>query len=102
MFGASYVGGYIIDELSKSDWLKNSTEKWQRYIFNIRKTADKYPQESYVSVDRAIQLVWIFLQLVTEDTVQTFMRLENSAGNIFASSFPWKIENPPSNCRISN
>ena len=59
--GARYMGGYIGDDNSKCDWLRDRTRTWEKNISTIRKTAGKYPQESYAAVVRAIQSKWIFL-----------------------------------------
>ena len=40
--GASYLGGYIGDDESKRDWLKDCMEKWERNICAVTKTAGKY------------------------------------------------------------
>ena len=53
--GARYLGGYIGDDESKTDWLRESTLTWERNINTISKTVGKYPQESYAEVVRAIQ-----------------------------------------------
>ena len=66
--GARYFGGYIGDNESKCDWLRERTMKWGKNINTISETAEKYPQESYAVVVRVIQLEWIFLQRVTWDT----------------------------------
>ena len=58
--GARYLGVYIGDDISKGDWLKDYIDKWERYICAPRKTADKYPQESYAAVDHVVQSEWIF------------------------------------------
>ena len=71
--GARYLGGYTRDDVSKFYWLKNCTEKWERDIRAIRKTANKYSQESYAAVDRVVQPEWIFWQHATKDTGQEFM-----------------------------
>ena len=63
--GARYVGGYIGDDESKYDWLRERTLTWEKNISTISETAGRYPQESYAAVVRAIQLEWIFLQRVT-------------------------------------
>ena len=65
--GARYFGGYIGDDNSKRDWLRESTLTWEKNINTIRKTVGKYPQESYATVVRDIQPEWIFLQCVTWD-----------------------------------
>ena len=41
-----YLGGYIGDEESKSDWLREHTMTWEKNIGTIRETTGKYPQES--------------------------------------------------------
>ena len=53
--GARYLGGYIGDDESKSDWMRERTLTLEKNIITIRETAGKYPQESYVVVARAIQ-----------------------------------------------
>ena len=49
----------------------------------IRKTAGKYPQESYAAVARAIQSEWIFLQLVTKNTVDVLQYVTKNTGDEF-------------------
>ena len=53
--GAPFLGGYIEYEKSKDNWLKKKTEKWERDICEITKTAEKYPQERYALEVRVIQ-----------------------------------------------
>ena len=66
--GARYLGGYIGDDESKRDLLRERTLTWKKNTKNIRKTAGKYTQESYAAVVRAIQSEWIFLQCITWGT----------------------------------
>ena len=73
---ARYIGGYIGDDKSKRDWLRERTLKWEKNINTIGKTVGKYPQESYAAVVRAIQSEWIFLQRVTWDTGNSFAGVE--------------------------
>ena len=73
--GSLYLGGYITDDVSKGDWLKNSTEKWERDICAISKMGDIYHQDSYYAVACAVQSYWIFMKRVTKDTRQVFMGL---------------------------
>ena len=53
--GARYLRGYIRDNKSKRNWLRERTLTWKNNIGMIRKTTGKYPQESYAAVARAIQ-----------------------------------------------
>ena len=53
--GARYLGGYIRDNNSKHDCLRESTLTWENNINTIRKTAGKYPLEGYATVVREIQ-----------------------------------------------
>ena len=53
--GARYLGGYIGDDKSKRDWLRECTLTWEKNINTISKTTGKYTQESYATVVRAIQ-----------------------------------------------
>ena len=52
--GAHYLGGYIGDDESKHDWLKERTLTWEKNINTISEIAGKYPQESYATVVRVI------------------------------------------------
>ena len=83
--GACYLGVYIGDNKSKLEWLKDCTETWERNILTIRKTAGKYPQESYAVVVRVIQLEWIFLQRVKTNTEDAFAGVETM---IWETSLP--------------
>ena len=53
--GARYLGGYIGDDESKRDWLREHTLTWGENINTINKTVGKYPQEIYAAVVCAIQ-----------------------------------------------
>ena len=74
--GARYIDGFIVDDESKFDWLQDCTSKWEKEIHMIIETAGKYPQENYGMVVRVIQLEWIILQRVTENTGYVFARVE--------------------------
>ena len=74
--GACYLGGYIVDNESKRYWLRKRTLMWEKNINTTRKTAGKYPQESYAAVVRAIQSEWIFLLHVTWYTGALFAVVE--------------------------
>ena len=52
--GARYLGGYIGENGSKLDWLRERTRMWEKNISTISKTAGKYTQESYAAVVREI------------------------------------------------
>ena len=53
--GAPYLGGYIRDNKSKRNCLRERTLTWEKNINTIRENVGKYPQESYAAVVRAIQ-----------------------------------------------
>ena len=48
--GACYLGGYIGENESKSDWLIERTLTWEKNISTIRKIMGGFPQDSYVVV----------------------------------------------------
>ena len=50
-----YLGGYIGDNKSKIYWVRERTLTGENNINMIRKTAGKYPQESYDAVVRAMK-----------------------------------------------
>ena len=81
--GACYLGGYIWDDESKIDWMRERTLTWDKNINTISKTAGKYPQESYAGVVRAIQSEWIFIQCVTWDTGDAFAGVEKMIWELF-------------------
>ena len=85
--GAHYLGGYIKDDNSKRDWLRECTLTWENNISTISETAGKYPQESYAEVIRAIQSEWIFLQRVTWDTGYAFMGVKKMIRETFLPRF---------------
>ena len=99
--GAHYIGGYIGDDKSKRDRLRDRTLTWEKNINTISKTAEKYPQESYPVVVRAIQSEWIFLQRFTWDTGACSREWRNGSGKLFAWSFLRKEENSLTHCRSS-
>ena len=78
-----YLGGYIREDDSKSDFLIECTLTWKKNINTISKTAGKYPQGSYSAVLRAIQSEWIFLQFVTWDTGDAFAGVEKMIQETF-------------------
>ena len=73
--GARYLGGYIRDDETKGDWIKERMEKLERDSCALIRTDDNYSQESYSTVARAVQLEWTFLKRVKNDTGQAFTGL---------------------------
>ena len=59
--GANDLGGYISDDKSNSDWLRECMLTWYKNIGKISETRGKYPQESYAVVIHAIKPEWTFL-----------------------------------------
>ena len=82
---ARYLGGYIGNNKSKHNWLRERTLTWEKKISTISETAGKYPQESYATVVRVIQPEWIFLQFVTWDTGDAFTGVEKMIWETFLS-----------------
>ena len=97
--GGNYLGSYIGDDKTKGYWIKECAEKWEIDIYALRKTANKYPQESYSAVDHAVQSEWIFLQHVSKYTGQAFTGLKMFCGKTFYLYFLRKIYPPPNNSR---
>ena len=54
--GARYLRGYIMDDKSKCNCMRERTLTWEKNISTIRKIGGKYSQESYAAVVRVIQL----------------------------------------------
>ena len=92
--GARYLGGYIRDDKSKRDWLRERTLMWEENISMISKTTGKYPQESYAAVVRKIQSEWIFIQRVTWDTGDSFAGVEKMIWETFLPHLFFKIRKP--------
>ena len=59
--GVRYLGDFIRNDNSKRDWLLDHTLKWENNIRTISETVEKYTEEIYAAVVRAIKLEWIFL-----------------------------------------
>ena len=74
--GASYLGGYIGDDETKCGWIKDIMGKLERDIRDLRKTSNRYHQESYSAVVHSVQSEWIFLQSVMKEIGQAFTGLE--------------------------
>ena len=72
-----------MDGKSKHDWLRERTLTWEKNIGTIIKTVGKYTQESYATVERAIQLEWIILQQANWDTGNAFAGVENMTRETF-------------------
>ena len=48
--GVCVLGGFIVDNDPKNDWLQDCMEIWENIIRTIIKSVGKYPQESYSAV----------------------------------------------------
>ena len=99
--GARYIGGYIGDDKTKGDRLKEHKEKWERYICALRKISNKCPQESYAAVAHVVQLKWIFLQCMTNKMAKDFTGLGKVLRETFLACIFFGNLNPPPNCRSS-
>ena len=49
--GAQYLQGYIWDNESKRDWLRECMLIWEKNISTNSVTVGTYPQESYVTME---------------------------------------------------
>ena len=74
--GAHSLVGYIRDDESKHNWLRERTLRWEKNITTIRNIAGKYPQEIYATVLCAIQSEWVFLKHVTCETGDAFVGVD--------------------------
>ena len=83
MHGRTLSWGYIGDDKSKRDWLRERTLTLENNINTISETVGKYPQESYDAVVRAIQSECIFLQHVTWGTGESFVGVEKMIRETF-------------------
>ena len=70
------LGVFITYIKSKHYWLNVRIKTWGWKITNISEYAGKYPQESNVAVECAIQLEWIYLQHVMDNTRDVFASME--------------------------
>ena len=69
---------------------------WEKNIYTIRKSAGKYPQESYV-------MVLLVIQTRHKEYRRRVCGIgEDYLGNIFASTFLRKVKNSLAHCRNSN
>ena len=62
-----YIVGFIGDDESKRDWIKNHTLILEQNIHMIIKMVGKYPQEIHAAAVRAIESEWIFLKFLTSN-----------------------------------
>ena len=70
-------------------------EKLDRNTRAVTGTMDKYPQESYATVDRVIQPEWKILQRVKKTTGQAFEGLEKFLQETFLTCILFGRLNPP-------
>ena len=99
--GACYLRGYIRDDESKHDYLRERKLTWEKNIETIRETIGKYLQDSYAVVAHAIQPEWIFLQHVTWDTGSAFAGVEKMIWEKIFLVFSSERKNPVTHRRIS-
>ena len=85
--GVRYLGGFIIDDESKCDKLKEKTDTWEQNIHTIKKIAGKHPQEGYSTLVCTIQLERIFVQHVTKNTGDMLMGVEKMLQENFCLDF---------------
>ena len=74
--GELFLSGFIGDNNSKRDWMKERTQTWERKIHTISKSVGKHHQESYDVVVRVIQLEWIFIQHIMKNMGDAFAGVE--------------------------
>ena len=91
--GGRYLGGYIGDDDSKQDWLKECMLTWEKNIGTISKTAGKYTHESYAMMERTIQSEWIFMQCVSWDMGNAFAGVEDKLWKTFLTILGMTIPN---------
>ena len=94
MHGRTLSWGYIRDDDSKRNFLRDSTLMWKKNIGTISETAGKYPQDIYAVVACAIQLEWIFLQHVICYIGDAFAVVGKMIREIFLTCLFFVRQNP--------
>ena len=56
--GSRYVGGFVGDSKSQSEWADPQIEKWVEGVKIFAKVAKKYPQTAYAGLVQSLQGEW--------------------------------------------
>ncbi len=92
--GSRYVGGFIGDAETQSEWLEPQIQKWVEGVKTLAKVARRYPQTAYAGLVQSLQGEWQYLQRVVPETSDAFAPLEEAISRIF---LPALLEEPSEN-----
>jgi hypothetical protein len=81
--GSRYVGGFIGDQTSQSQWLQPKIQKWVEGVQILAKVARRFPQTAYAGLVQSLQGEWQYLQRVLPGTADAFEPLDNAITGIF-------------------
>ena len=92
--GSRYVGGFVGDAKSQSEWVDPQIEKWVEGVKTLAKVAKKYPQTAYAGLVQSLQGEWQYLQRVIPGLEDAFAPLEEVISTVF---LPALLEEPAEN-----
>ena len=92
--GSRYVGGFIGDAESQSEWLEPKIQQWVKGVEALARVARRFPQTAYAGLVQSLQGEWQYLQRVVPGTSEAFAPLEAAISEVF---LPALLEEPSEN-----
>ena len=81
--GDRYLGGFVGEDFTREEWLKDKISNWEYGIDQLAMVAANYPQSAYAGLQKSLQNEWQFLQRVTAGASHLFDPLEEVISKTF-------------------
>ena len=65
MKGSRYLGGFVGERETESQWVRTKLEGWAESVRTLSRVARKHLQSAYAGLQKSLQQEWAFVQRVT-------------------------------------
>ena len=80
------LGGFIGDDLSRKDFVKEVVDGWVSELDRLTKIAEVQPQAAFAAFTKSLQFKWNYLQHVVPDCDALYKELKFNISNTFLPS----------------
>ena len=79
--GSRYLRGFIGEKGGQTEWIRSKVEKWTEGASQIATLAATHPQQAHIAFTESFQMVWLYLQRVTDEDAEIYVEFENTIKN---------------------
>ena len=90
--GSRYLGGFVGTRSSCEEYVQGKVLSWETSIKDLSQAGEKYPQSTYVGLQKCLQNEWQFLHRVIPDIGNLFAPIEDALNKHFFPALAGKVD----------